>query len=152
MQAHSLTSFRYFNVPIIRCVSCKLTVQGGGSSAGQRRLDFLRPSSSFNMGKKLLPVLFCNQCVNTSALTHAVVYYWWQCGKERAVPGPVGGHRLSGRRSKLLSARDDARLHLFSTQQIPFRDVCEKSMLLWMCGNTLHPKIKDSVVPPLREY
>lgn len=101
-----------------RSVSCKLTVYTGGSSAGQCRLDFPTPSSSFNMGIKLLSVLYCNHCVNTSALTHAVVYCWWQCIKLRAVSGPVGGQTLSGRRTtnKLPSTPEDAHLHLKNTR------------------------------------
>lgn len=42
-----------------RSASCTLTVHTGGSSAGQRRLDFLTPSSSFNTAKKLSSVLCC---------------------------------------------------------------------------------------------
>lgn len=120
-------SYEFCSLNTGRSVSCKLDCT---YRRIQCRPDFLTPSSSFNMGKKLLPVLYCNQCVNTSALTHAMVDCWRQCVKLRAVPGPVGGQMLSGRRTtnKLPSAPEDAHLHLKNTaasktrtQQIPVR-------------------------------
>lgn len=122
-----------------RSVSCKLTVHAGGSSAGQRRPDFLTPSSSFNMGKKLLSLLYCNQCVNTSALTHAV-----PCQDQRVARRCQGGELRINSRALLKTPTSTWRT--LGLKNAPLTHSADPRQGCQVGNNVLHQRLRTIIV------